>query len=337
MTTHPYIRLFPNKSAAPTVNDDETSSPPHEVGDFWIRTNGEVYQCTNPADGAAVWTQGGGGVTNLVDLGDVDITGINDGGLLQWSEDDSMFFAGESPPQNFTDLLDTPNTYSGQASKLVSVNSAANGLEFIDNDGWLSIAEAWTRTGNHSFTVPGDLTSRYAKGRFIKYQDGGGSDEFGVVLSSSHAAGTTTVNLIPNTSYAMAAATITNRYISYAANPVGFPSSFNYTPTHSRTGTNYTNLPAVSVSTWSPLGGGKLKFSQVWQQDATPGGTGNQQFTAPVTSATVFFGSAYNASTAVTQLAQIATGSNLCVLTNYAGATEVTASQFYVCGGIIDF
>jgi len=33
---------------------------------------------------------------------------------------------------SFLNLPDTPATYTGQAGKIVAVNSAANGLEFID-------------------------------------------------------------------------------------------------------------------------------------------------------------------------------------------------------------
>jgi hypothetical protein len=93
--------------------------------------------------------------------------------------------------------------------------------------GWNAVTETWTRTGNHTFTVPSDLTFRYRKGAKVHYSDGG-SSEYGVIGSSSHAAGTTTVNLIPNTSYTMAAATITTTLISYIENPESFPHWFNF-------------------------------------------------------------------------------------------------------------
>jgi hypothetical protein len=94
---------------------------------------------------------------------------------------------------------------------------------------WLARPETWTRTGNHTFTMSGDWTSIYRKGVRVRYRDGG-SDEYGAIYSSSHSAGTTTITLLTNTNYAMAAATITHKYISYAEKPDGFPDHFNWTP-----------------------------------------------------------------------------------------------------------
>jgi hypothetical protein len=97
-------------------------------------------------------------------------------------------------------------------------------------DGWNLISTTWTRTGNHTFTISGDLTSTYRKGTKIRYKDGG-AYEYGVIGSSSFASSTTTVNLIPNTDYAMAAATITDTYISYIENPESWPGYFAFTST----------------------------------------------------------------------------------------------------------
>ncbi len=97
-------------------------------------------------------------------------------------------------------------------------------------DGWQLESATWTRTGNHTFTVSGDVTATYRKGTKVRYKDGG-SYEYGVIASSSHAAGTTTVNLIVTTDYAMAAATITDKYLSYVETPEGFPQWFSWTTT----------------------------------------------------------------------------------------------------------
>lgn len=54
MTTHPYSRIFPGKTTAPTINDD--SGDGYEVGDIWIdETNDKIYQATDISVGAAVW------------------------------------------------------------------------------------------------------------------------------------------------------------------------------------------------------------------------------------------------------------------------------------------
>ena len=112
-------------------------------------------------------------------------------------------------------------------------------------DGWMSVSETWTRTGNYTFTVSGDLTAKYKKGTLVRYKDGG-SYEYGIVASSSYGAPNTTVTLITNTDYAMAAVSITDTYISYEANPQGFPAYFNYTPT---IGANAGVAPAIGNGT----------------------------------------------------------------------------------------
>ena len=91
----------------------------------------------------------------------------------------------------------------------------------IKDSGWIPVSEDWTRTGNHTFLVPGDQSAIYRKGAKIRYKDGG-SYEYGV-LETPTVGGNTTVNLTPNSTYAMAAATITDKYISYTENPEGWP------------------------------------------------------------------------------------------------------------------
>jgi hypothetical protein len=93
--------------------------------------------------------------------------------------------------------------------------------------GWLAVLDTWTRTGNHTFTITGDVTAKYRKGTKVRYKDGG-SYEYGVIASVSFAGVTTTVTLITNTDYAMAAATITDNHISYIENPEGFPHYFDW-------------------------------------------------------------------------------------------------------------
>lgn len=105
---------------------------------------------------------------------------------------------------------------------------------YVDNGTWLNgwnlVTEIWTRTGNHIFTVAGDLTAKYRKGAKVRYKDGG-AYEYGTVISSSYSSPNTTVTLATNTDYTMAAATITDTYISYIENPEGFPIVFNYAVT----------------------------------------------------------------------------------------------------------
>lgn len=131
----------------------------------------------------------------------------------------------------------------------VNIVSAGNTYRVNGSDiqaGWIETTVTWTRTGNHTFTLSGDLTTTYRKGTKIRYKDGG-SYEYGVVYSSSHAAGTTTVTLITNTDYAMAAATITDKYLSYIENPEGFPQWFNFDAAPS----GFSAVPSSPVYRWT--------------------------------------------------------------------------------------
>jgi len=92
--------------------------------------------------------------------------------------------------------------------------------------GWQRDNATWTRTGNHTFTVAGDRTAEFRKGTKIRYKDGG-AFEYGVVASSSYSAPNTTVTLITNTDFTMAATTITDTWVSYIESPEGFPVKFN--------------------------------------------------------------------------------------------------------------
>jgi hypothetical protein len=104
--------------------------------------------------------------------------------------------------------------------------SHINNLAIAGATGWIQDTATWTRTGNHTFTVAGDRTAEFRKGTKVRYKDGG-AFEYGMVASSSYSAPNTTVNLIPNTDFAMAAGTITDTWVSYVENPEGFPHTFN--------------------------------------------------------------------------------------------------------------
>jgi hypothetical protein len=106
----------------------------------------------------------------------------------------------------------------------------------IPLSGWVDqTAVTWTRTGNYTFTISGNVTAVYRKGTKVRYKDEG-SYEYGIVISSTYGAPNTTVTLATNSDYAMAAATITDNYYSHIENPESWPDWFNYTPTYSASG-----------------------------------------------------------------------------------------------------
>lgn len=114
-------------------------------------------------------------------------------------------------------------------------------------DSWLEDTHTWVRTGNHTFTIAADARGYLGPSTKVRYDDG--AVDYGVVGSVSFASGTTTVNLIPNTSYLMAAGTITAPRYSHSDSPPGFPSAFTYAPTI--TGYATGALPSSAVYQWS--------------------------------------------------------------------------------------
>ena len=115
--------------------------------------------------------------------------------------------------------------------------------------GWQAVTETWTRTGNHSYTVATDLTTKYGKGTKVQYKDGG-AYEYGAIASSAYSSPNTTINLIPNTDYLMAAATITDTAISYQASPQGWPHWFNFDAAP----LGFSVVPSTPVYRWSVIG-----------------------------------------------------------------------------------
>lgn len=116
-------------------------------------------------------------------------------------------------------------------------------------DGWVDDSAAtWTRTADQTFTVVGDRTLIFGKGTRLKWTQT--TVKYGVVASSSHAAGTTTVTIATTTDYVLTAAAITVNYYSYVSSPQGYPGWFAYSPTI----TGFTSAPTPDVSRFCVIG-----------------------------------------------------------------------------------
>lgn len=157
-----------------------------------------------------------------VDSGTGDVTLMVTGTLLTVEQVYDLLFAaiGSSPGGGIDIVIDDPSDQVYFSLDMPYIRERIV-------DGWTEVTDVWTRTGNHTFTASGDVTATYRKGVKVRYKDGG-AFEYGVIGSSSHAAGTTTINLIPNSDYAMAATTITDTWISSIENPEGFQQWFNF-------------------------------------------------------------------------------------------------------------
>lgn len=151
---------------------------------------------TNAATGNAVQLSATGGDTNI----DLKLVPKGTGALT---------VPAGTYEANVTDDDDIPN------KKYVDDNAA---------NGWISANETWAYASASTFTVSGDVTSKYQKGDRIKFTQT--TVKYGVIISVVYAAGTTTITIAVNTDYTIANAAITLNYYSHQANPMGYPEYF---------------------------------------------------------------------------------------------------------------
>ena len=145
-------------------------------------------------------------------------------------------------------------------------------------DAWMPAEATWTRTGNHTFTTPGNVTAIYQKGTKIRYKDGG-AYEYGTVILSAYT-DKTTVTLATNDDYAMADAAITDNYYSYSENPQGFPGYFGWIPAFDSQAGTWAG--AVQIANFIIIG--RTCFFNLYASGALSGATSDYlTFYVPIT------------------------------------------------------
>jgi hypothetical protein len=133
---------------------------------------------------------------------------------------------------------------AGVPSSSRSSAAGATGADaWVDDSG-----EVWTYASATTFTVPTDLTAKYTPGTRIKLTQSSTVKYF-VVLSSTYSNPNTTVTAYGGTDYTLANAAISANYHSYAVNPQGYPTWFNFNA-------NYTGFSSIgsSVAKFSMVG-----------------------------------------------------------------------------------
>ena len=147
------------------LSDVDTTSAAPTSGQV-LKWNGTNWVPANDID-----TQLSLASASIDDLGDVDITSTapTNGQALVW--DGTNFVPGDvAVDTTFVGLTDSPASYTGNAGRVVKVNSSANGVDFGD-----IVVGATTReyfTGNGS-TTDYTLTNAYAgENGFLVFVDG---------------------------------------------------------------------------------------------------------------------------------------------------------------------
>ena len=148
-------------------------------------------------------------------------------------------------------------------------------------DGWVDdTAATWTRTADQTFTVTGDRTAVFQKGTRLKWTQT--TVKYGVVISSSHAAGTTTVTIATTTDYVLTAAAISANYYSYMASPEGYPNYFNFTPGWTSDGTPPAIVNGTLEGKFSMIGATVHAWVEITMGSSTTFGTGNYSVPLPI-------------------------------------------------------
>ena len=126
-----------------------------------------------------------------------------------------------------------------EGDQLAIARSGVSDRAVLLMDGWIDdAAETWTYAsgsggGQATFTVPGDLRTKYTVGTRIKLIQTT-VKYFVVCADPTFAGGNTTVTISAGSDYTLANAAISTNFHSYATNPQGWPGWFNFT--HSATG-----------------------------------------------------------------------------------------------------
>lgn len=118
----------------------------------------------------------------------------------------------------------------------VARSGASRKAKPVGADGWVSdVSETWTYAsgsggGVATFTVPGDVRSKYTIGTRVKLTQSATVKYFVISAGSSYDGTNTTVTITGGSDYTLANSTISLNYHSYAANPQGYPGWFNFSP-----------------------------------------------------------------------------------------------------------
>lgn len=141
----------------------------------------------------------------------------------------------------------------------------------IGADGWTSTSDSWTYASANTVTVPSGAASLYQKGDRVKFTQT--TVKYFVITAVAD----TVLTFAVSTDYVVANAAISAISYSHQANPIGFPSSFAYTPTFGGFSAGPTATGKFSVV-------GNLCYFTINQSAAGTSNATTFTMTAPITS-----------------------------------------------------
>lgn len=168
------------------------------------------------------------------------------------------------------------NAAASETYNLAKINSSdqieygAVGLSIVRKgnwDGWISAGETWTYASASTINVPAGAASKYAKGDKIKLT------QTTVKYFSVVAVADTLLTVTGGTGYTVANAAISLNSYSHDDSPVGFPSSFAYTPTLVWTAGTAPSGAVGSTKANFKVVGNMVHLNVAYVDFATPGAT----------------------------------------------------------------
>jgi hypothetical protein len=162
-------------------------------------------------------------------LTDLMIVGQDPGGTLALVKQEltsirNLFVGAPTAAGDFPVSIDTSGAY---VKRTLAQTQAILGI----GSGWVS-GITWTYASATTFTIVGDYSAVLTKGMKFKLTANSVVLQ-GYILSAVYSSPNTTVTVIGD---ALTSHTFTENYYSTAANPAGFPTYFNYTPTGTNIG-----------------------------------------------------------------------------------------------------
>ena len=145
-------------------------------------------------------------------------------------------------------------------------------------DGWRAATGTWTYASASTITVPSGAASLYQKGDRIKWTQT--TVKYGVIVEVAD----TLLTIAVNDDYTVANAVITLNYYSHQLNPIGYPTTFSWTPANVTWGGTAPTTPTM-LAKYSIIGN-RCFFTL--KQTNTGAGSSNVTFRVDVPVTTTF-------------------------------------------------
>ena len=171
---------------------------------------------------------GGSGTVQSVTAADTSITVAGTAANPTVKTGTLDVIAADHPPA--ADWSNNSHKITSLANGTAAQDAAAFG-QITGADGWVDdTAETWTFASATTFTVAGDLRTKYQVGTRLKLTQSATVKYFVVILDPTFGGGNTTVTISGGSDYTFANAAVSANFHSYAASPQGYPGWFNWTP-----------------------------------------------------------------------------------------------------------